>query len=161
VINLIGFNICWFGLIYLGNSFIPIATIFLLTHLFILSDIRREQVFLVAVASIGIFIDATFSYLGLFIFTENIIPAWLVFLWICFATTICHSLAFLEKNYWWQVIAGILAPLNYIAGEGVNVVSFGQSNVVTYLFLAPTWVILFIVFYRLKKNITTKVKVYV
>jgi hypothetical protein len=155
LINLIGFNVSWFGLIYWGNNFIPIAFLLLAAHLFFQSKNYKELFLILVVSVIGISVDSLLQQLTLFIFLEpSHIPFWLMMLWASFAATICHSLNFLASSKMLQlVVGGLISPLSYIAGYKFMVVDFGYSMFITYVVLALVWGGLFILFYYLKNKI--------
>ena len=151
--NIIGFNITWFGLVYFGNTFIPVAIIFIVLHLLMLSKQKNEKVIILVVTLIGIATDSLLQYLDILIFIDNDhIPFWLMVLWSCFATTLCHSLRFLSKSRWLQLLAGLSAPFSYIAGYKLGAIELGQSIINTYLILAVSWVTLFILFFHFIKQ---------
>jgi hypothetical protein len=153
LINIIGFNITWFGLVYFGNNFIAISILFLLIHLWFLSAETNEPLLILFVCAIGISVDSLLQYLNIFIFVGlHHIPYWLMFLWACFAATLCHSLRFLGKSIWFQLLAGLVAPLSYITGHKFEAVEFGQSLLITYLILATLWSALFVLFFSIKKR---------
>jgi len=155
LINLIGFNVSWFGLVYWGNNFIPVAFLLLLAHLFFQSKNYKELFLILVVSIIGISVDSLLQQLTFFIFFEpSHIPFWLMMLWASFAATICHSLNFLASSKMLQlVVGGLISPLSYIAGYKFMVVDFGYSMFITYIFLALVWGGLFILFYCLKGKI--------
>lgn len=155
LINLIGFNVSWFGLVYWGNNFIPIAFLLLLSHLFFQSKNYKELLLILVVSVIGISIDSLLQQIRFFIFLESShIPFWLMMLWACFAATICHSLNFLASSKILQLaVGGLISPLSYLAGYKFMVVDFGYSILITYAVLALVWGGLFILFYCLKGKI--------
>ncbi|GAA6170973.1 hypothetical protein NBRC116592_06430 [Colwellia sp. KU-HH00111] len=149
--NIIGFNITWFGLVYFGNNFIAVAIAFLLIHTLFFIQNPRELALLLSVSIIGIGVDTLLQHLAVFIFNQSaFIPLWLMVLWPCFATTLSHSLRFLGKSIWFQYLAGLAAPLSYIAGHQLGVVNFGYSITMTYCILAIIWCLLFMVFFQLQ-----------
>lgn len=155
LLNIIGFNVCWFGLVLLGNSFIIPALLFVIWHLAFYSNQPREPWLIASVAVIGILVDSLLLEFGLFQFDQTShIPYWLIILWLCFATTLCHSLNVLSRSTLLQfLIGGLLAPASYIAGSSFNAVTFSTSFMNTYLLLAFVWALLFILFFSLKENI--------
>ena len=160
LINIIGFNLSWFGLVYLGNTFIPIALVFFVTHLLTISELKSEALLILTIAAIGISVDSFLQWNNFFIFPEsNHIPFWLMVLWVCFSTTISHSLHFLADSKKLQIVVGaIFAPLSYLAAVKLNAVQLGQSVTQTYAVLSFIWALLFIVFFYLKsKFFITKV----
>ena len=155
--NIIGFNISWFGLVYFGNSFIPIALALLIIHLVFLVKHSNELMFIMMVAIIGIVVDSLLHYSNIFVFANhNGIPLWLIMLWGCFGATLCHSLRFLSVSKWLQVAAGLVAPLSYIAGNKMGAVDFGQPILTTYIILGCIWPVLFMLFYYVKANFVDK-----
>ncbi len=151
--NIIGFNITWFGLVYVGNAFIPFALLFLCFHFIVEVKNTREFLYTLTVCTIGILIDSLLQLFGIFSFQEPIhLPFWLIVLWGCFATTLCHSLKFIGLSRWFQVAAGVIAPLSYIAGYHFSAVQFGHSILFTYAILAVLWTLLFILFFKLKST---------
>jgi hypothetical protein len=153
--NLVGFNLVWFGLVYWGNSFIPFSLLLLSAHLYFIAKVRSELLLIVSITIIGVFIDSLLQYFTVFIFTNSShIPFWLVVLWACFGTTICHSLRFLAGSKILQLLVGaIFAPLSYIAGYQFQVVDFGQSLITTYLLLSVIWGVLFVLFFVLQAKL--------
>ena len=149
--NIIGFNISWFGLVFLGNSFIPIAALFLCFHFYFEIKNKREFLYLLIVCSIGILLDSLLQYLNFFVFQEaDHIPFWLMILWACFATTLCHSFKFIGSSLWLQFAAGFVAPFSYFAGSKFSAVQFSNSLLFTYGVLTTLWILFFVVFFKLK-----------
>jgi len=161
MINIISYNITWFGLIYWGNPFIPIALLLLSIHLLFFMKTYKEIFFILVVSIIGIYIDSILQHFGFFIFSQDAhIPFWLMFLWASFATTLSHGLRFLQASIWLQILAGLIAPLSYIAGHKFEVVNLGQSMTITYLILSLIWVALFILFFQLRLFFVGKKVIY-
>jgi hypothetical protein len=155
--NIIGFNISWLGLVYFGNNFIPVASLFLLIHLFFISKIKNELLFVIAASLIGIIVDSIFLHLGFFVFEGELgLPMWLIMLWGCFAATLCHSLQFIDSSFWFKILAGLIAPFSYFSGSQLGVVEFGHPWLITYLILALIWPLIFIVFFSLKSLLLSK-----
>jgi hypothetical protein len=155
LINLIGFNLAWFGLVYWGNIFIPFSILLLIAHIHFISQVRGELTLILLITVIGVFVDSSLVYFNVFIFSHSDnIPIWLMMLWACFAATICHSLHFLADFKIGQVLVGmIFAPLSYIAGYKLQAVDFGQSLTSTYLLLSVIWAVLFVLFFSLKDKV--------
>jgi hypothetical protein len=150
--NIIGFNISWFGLVLVGNSFIPITLLWIGLHLYRCKQRLAELTLIVSVVSIGAVIDSTLFFLGVFEFSGGLfIPLWLVTLWGGFGASIAHSLHFLERSKLLQFIVGfIFPPLSYVAGSSLSDILLGQSPLVTFLILAPLWGALLMLFFALK-----------
>lgn len=152
-VNLIAFNLVWLGLVYWGDVFIPAAAIFLFWHLYAhKSKESGELTLILIVASIGVIVDSILQFIGVFIFSETLhLPLWLIFLWLCFATTISHSLNFISHSMLHQCLVGaFLAPMSYIAGQQFNVVNFGVSTLETYMILGVIWAGLMVSFFSIR-----------
>ena len=155
LLNLIGFNLAWLGLVYWGNIFIPISLLLLIAHIHFIAKVRGELLLILVITVIGIFVDSLLVHFNVFIFANSgHMPFWLLVLWACFGATICHSLRFLSDRKVLQLFVGaIFAPLSYIAGYKLQAVDFGQSITSTYLLLSVIWAVLFVLFFSLKDKL--------
>jgi hypothetical protein len=161
--NLVAFNLAWFGLVFIGDLFIPIAAILFGAQLWYFKSTKNEILLICLVATLGIGLDLALVYSGIFIFpaTEGI-PFWLITLWIIFASTIRHSLAFLANSKLLQFAVGaISAPLSYLAGAKLAVVDLGLSAGSSYLLLACLWGPLMVFMFALSRWLLVKEKSYV
>lgn len=160
LINMLGFNLVWFGLVYWGNCFIPIAIFLICVHLIKLSHFKYEMRLVLLVTVLGSSIDNILTFLYVFQFDNtHFTPLWLVVLWASFACTLCHSLRFLDNSRVMQLlIGGLVSPLSYIAGHKLGAVNFSYSMVMTYSLLAVIWAGLFYLFFSLKIFVNCKEK---
>ena len=164
-LNIIIFNLLWVGLVLGRETLIHLTLPSLLIYLACLlriGDLKVHQILLPA--AIGITIDSSLTFFGIFIFPESslIIPFWLIVLWINFSTTLTLSLSFIGKNKLVAFGLGATAlPFNYTVGERLGAVTFGDPYLFSILVLALVWSlsfpILFIVSHenfieRLKKG---------
>jgi hypothetical protein len=168
LINIMGFNLSWFGLVLLGNDFIPVTLCWLIYHVYQIARTekskkqnlenkstlslswRTEVVLISLVSATGILVDSVLTLSGIFQFPEHhIIPLWLVMLWASFAATIAHSLQFLAKSKRLQLLIGfVFPPFSYLAGASFLVVELPYGPFITYFVLAPIWSILMLLFYQ-------------
>lgn len=150
--NLLGFNLSWFGLILLGNLFIPLSLLWLWLHLSMCKYAQAEVKLISSVTLIGVLVDTILHSTGILIFpNQYFIPLWLITLWAAFAATIAHSLQFLKHSKLLQALIGsIFPPLSYLAGASLSIVDLGYGQLVTYFILAPIWSVLMIIFFQLK-----------
>ena len=157
LVNIIGYNIIWFGLVYWGNLFMPISLLLLTAHLYFVAKGHGELKLIFMITLIGFFVDSLLQYFSVFVFTSpNHIPYWLIMLWACFGATICHSLRFLDGSRVLQaIVGGLFAPLSYIAGYKLQAVNFGYSLIITYVVLSVIWAMLFVLFYSFKSHWVT------
>tara|TARA_R110000737_G_scaffold324376_1_gene337314 strand:- start:966 stop:1478 length:513 start_codon:yes stop_codon:yes gene_type:complete len=151
--NIVIFNTNWFGLIFIGNLFIPVAVILLSIQFRYLKTPKNELLLVCLVSAIGILLDLALVYGGVFIFPDSTgIPLWLMVLWFCFASTIRHSLAFLANSKVLQfIVGGLFAPLSYLAGSNFAVVTLTPSLGVSYLLLACLWAPLMLLIFALSR----------
>jgi hypothetical protein len=152
--NLIGFNISWFGLVLLGQSFIPFALFWLGLHLYFCKKPLVEFKLILSITIIGTLIDSTLLFLDVLQFHDRmIIPFWLITLWAVFAATIAHSLKFLANSKRLQFTIGLIfPPLSYIGGASLSAVEFGYNLLATYFILGFIWSILIVLFFSLKER---------
>ncbi|WP_440873894.1 DUF2878 domain-containing protein [Thalassotalea sp. PLHSN55] len=167
-LNLIAFNLIWFALVLLGNTFVIPALVWLVAHLYFSGQAKAETLLILSVSAIGIGLDNLLTDLAVFNFSDSNrgehfntlnafltsvgidTPIWLMALWLCFSATIAHSLKFLHHKTAWQFIAGgVFAPLSYLAGHHLGAVDFGYSNIVTVLLLSLVWAPLMCLFFAL------------
>ena len=146
-LNIIVFNLLWIGLVLGRDSLIHLTLPSLLIYLVCLlriGDLKVHQILLPA--AIGITIDSSLTFFGIFIFPDSslIIPFWLIVLWINFSTTITLSLSFIGKNKLIAFGLGATAlPFNYTVGERLGAVTFGEPYLFSILTLALIWSVSF------------------
>jgi hypothetical protein len=152
ILNLVGFQVCWLGLIYWGNSFTPIALLMITAHFFFLSNKPHELLLVVCVTIIGCCVDMILALTGIFVFENTpFIPFWLMVLWVCFSSTISHSLQFLKSSIKLQIFVGaVIAPLSYIGGFKFDMVDFTYSLFTTYAVLSLIWSIFMVIIFKLE-----------
>ena len=158
LVNMLGFNFIWFGLVYWGNLFIPVALCLIAFHLIRLSSVNRESRLVLLITAIGGSIDSLLHFFGFFIFPDSAFtPLWLIVLWSAFSCTVCHGLNFLSQSRVLQIIVGGgLAPLSYFAAERLGAVNITMPSVSSYLLMASIWAMLFVLFYTLKPILINK-----
>jgi len=146
-LNIIVFNFLWVGLVLGRESLIQLTLPGLLIYLACLlriGDLKVHQILLPA--AIGITIDSSLTFFGIFIFPESslIIPFWLIVLWINFSTTLTLSLSFIGKNKLVAFGLGATAlPFNYTVGERLGAVTFGDPYLFSILVIALVWSVSF------------------
>ena len=142
-LNIIVFNLLWVGLVLGRDSLIHITLPSLLIYLGCLlrfSDLKLHQILLPAL--IGITIDSSLTFFGIFTFPESnlIIPFWLIILWINFSTTLNLSLSFIGKSKLVAFGLGATAlPFNYTVGERLGAVIFGEPYFFSIFILILVW----------------------
>lgn len=157
ILNIAVFNIAWFGLVFIGNLFIPVAVVLLSIQFWCFPIAKSEILLITLVAMMGSLLDMSLVYFGVFTFpTTQGIPFWLMTLWLCFASTIRHSLAFLASSRMLQCFVGaVLAPLSYLAGANVSAVQLSPSFAMSYLILAFLWAPLMMIIFTISAWLLT------
>ena len=146
-LNIIVFNLLWVGLVLGRESLIHLTLPSLLIYLACIlriGDLKVHQILLPA--AIGITIDSSLTFFGIFIFPESnlIIPFWLIVLWVNFSTTLTLSLSFIGKNKLIAFGLGATAlPFNYTVGERLGAVTFGDPYLFSLLVIALVWSVSF------------------
>ena len=160
-LNIIVFNLLWVGLVLGRESLIHLTLPILLIYLACLlriGDLKVHQILLPAI--IGIMIDMSLTFFGIFIFPDSslIIPFWLIVLWINFSTTITLSLSFIGKSKLVAFGLGATAlPFNYTVGERLGAVTFGEPYLFSILVLVLVWSVSFpILFMVSHENFTER-----
>ncbi|HEX4937627.1 MAG TPA: DUF2878 domain-containing protein [Candidatus Kapabacteria bacterium] len=94
------------------------SALILLVHGRYVTRNRREWLFILALGSVGIALDFLFMKSGVFhIDGHDFPPPWLMLVWLLFASTLNHSLRWLDQRLWLAAVLGaIAAPLSYLAG---------------------------------------------
>ena len=163
-VNIVVFNLLWIGLVLGRESLIHITLPSLLIYLACLlriGDLKVHQILIPA--AIGITIDISLTFFGIFIFPESslIIPFWLIILWINFSTTLTLSLSFIGKNKLIAFGLGATAlPFNYTVGERLGAVTFGDPYLFSILVLALVWSVSFpILFIVSHENFIERLKI--
>ncbi|CAH0991231.1 hypothetical protein SIN8267_01333 [Sinobacterium norvegicum] len=125
--NALLFQANWFICAIYDESVSVISTMLLvLVHFFYQSKDGREWSMILLFSLSGYLCDSLLANLGVIElsgqFTINssgtvLAPTWLLFLWLSFATTINHCMAYLQKHLSLAVLLCLIAvPLNYLAG---------------------------------------------
>ncbi len=165
IINVLFFYTIWWGTvgaISLGLNIIPpiITSLIIILHLYIISEPKKEIIFLVGCATIGLFIELIYlnsnflSYYGYYIFSNQFPPIWTICMWISLALTLNHSMAFL-KNRWLLIIflGMIFGPICYLSLMKLNAIQFNYNFEVSLMILSVISSISLILMYYLNKKI--------
>lgn len=149
--NALWFQSVWFCTVLGRDSFLSLAVLLLLVHIWLVRDYRVELRQLAVIGGIGIGADAALSAAGVFQFAGSVlVPLWLCCLWLAFAAVLGRSLAWLGVRPLVASLAGAVAfPLNYWAGLRLGAVEFGYSLPATMVILAITWAVLLPLMFRL------------
>lgn len=154
LLNIICFNVSWFGLVFWGESFIPVTFCWIAGHLYLCRNRIAEFKLIISITLVGTLVDSLFSMFNVLNFENQHIPFWLITLWAAFATTIPHGLNYLAQSKALQLIAGLVfPPMSYVAGASLSTIELGYGLFNTFLILSITWGPLMVLFFYLKEKI--------
>ena len=151
IINYIGLQLGWFACAWgAANGFAWLGPAVVLLHLGIhlnwSNQRRREMIFFGIVTLIGLVVDSLQKVTGLISYAGDVpalpwlAPAWIVAMWILFATSLNSSLKWLKGRYALAALMGaVFGPLSYRAGAALGAASFPQGEVLTMFVLAAIW----------------------
>ncbi|MFT5659129.1 MAG: hypothetical protein ACI9KN_002412 [Gammaproteobacteria bacterium] len=148
ILNLAIFQIGWAVCVLGGGIYAIEYTIAaLLAHHHFINETKSEWYLISIVTVVGCLWDILMVQSGMILYAESGlfgIPVWLVCIWILFATTFMHGLAWLNRYLW---LAGLLAagfgPLSYWFGVELSDASFGTPVLTSLLVVATGWSVLF------------------
>lgn len=118
----------------------------LIHHRYVLQS-KSEWKLVGFIVLVGITWDSLLVFFGLIVYPDAVwfnLPVWMVCLWILFATTFMHSMAWLSGYSWLSVFVGaVFGPMSYWAGVEFSDASFGASPIMSMVVIAAGWAILF------------------
>ena len=143
VVNALGFQLIWTVSVLFGDLWAVVVTLsYVLLHHFMLVENSSEWVLVAFVTLIGSSTDTVFEKLGVFEFATTAVwvPLWLVCLWLGFATTLKHALAWLQnKLILASALGAIAGPFSYYAGAQLSGVELAHPLWQTLLILSMWW----------------------
>ena len=167
MINYVGFTIVWFSCVYSGAKGDPLIAliptlIFLFLHFIIVTDHLREEIQLIFISIIlGMLVDSSFSLLGVvkyngtLEFAPNLAPLWIICMWAGFTAQINHVMKFLVGRYGLICLYGLLAPLAYLAGEGIGA-AIVTDTYFSYGFISISWAISLLLLFKISEYLMSK-----
>jgi hypothetical protein len=149
LVNFLYFQVLWFGCILLGNVFLPVALVIFLIHTKESAVGQNDLFIMLCCGVIGLIVDSILLNLNVFTFshgqvTTNIIPPWLVAIWIAFGMTLNHSLNYFQNRPALAFVAGAFGgPLSYLAGAKLGAIAIPLGYLQTFIIFACIWAPLF------------------
>lgn len=119
---------------------------------------------ILASIALGLLVDTIWVQSGWLVFTDQrpfsfLAPVWIIVLWIGFAMTINHSLAWLDRHPVLPVAMGAIGgPMSYLAGLKLGAVEYHQSTVLVSAGLAVAWAISLIILVKIRIASVMKLK---
>jgi hypothetical protein len=148
ILNLMMFQLGW-AICVLGGNLMAVAyslVALLIHHRYVLQS-KSEWKLVGFIVLVGITWDSLLVFFGLIAYPDAVwfsLPVWMVCLWILFATTFMHSMAWLSNYSWLCVFVGaVFGPISYWAGVELSEASFGGSPIMSMVVIAAGWAILF------------------
>ena len=167
IINFVAFQIIWLvAVLGAAHQFLwPTVLSVLAFILWQLTPSRRHHNdirFVFFAICFGLVLDSLWQALGLIKYElalPMIAPIWILLLWITFALTFNHSLAWLKKKSWFPIIFGLIgAPLSYFAGTRLDAISYPEGPVLISALLAFSWACVTFFFAQYEKIFATPVE---
>jgi len=152
IVNAVLFQIAWFSSV-IGSAHNLLWPGILSCIAFILWQLSPERrhpsdLHLICTAIIlGLIVDTLWLQLGFITFSNhwpvnNISPAWMITLWVAFALTINHSLAWLKQHPLLPALMGLIGgPLSYMAGEKLGAVNYQSDSLLICSSIGIVWAI--------------------
>ena len=147
------------------NLALSLQTFFVVLCLFVtlqtsgINAAKTELYFLIAIALLGLCVDGTLSFLGLFSFpfTEFYCasfwpyPLWLLGMWFCFGTAFRTSLAWLRKRALLQIAFGAVGgTLSLFAAFRLGAVEFPHGVAFTLAIVSIEWAVVMLLAFRIE-----------
>lgn len=163
ILNIILYQLVWFGCVFFQDKFLLPGVVLIVLHLLLCKDKSQELAVVAYCASMGLVMDATLTLVGIFEFTATPsflpIPLWLILIWVGFAGTLRHGLRFfMERPLLALSAAAIGAPFIYHTASRFGAVSFPVGPVVTGVVVSAVWFFLMMMFLLFTKLLSREVK---
>jgi len=152
LVNAVLFQILWFACV-LGSSYKLIWPAILATGILLIWQLRPahrhpSDLRLIFVAIfLGLIIDSCWVLLGFMEFTDQrpvawLSPAWIILMWVGFALTINHSMAWLAMHPMLPALMGLIGgPLAYYTGLRLGAVEYLTDPLLISCLLGIIWAI--------------------
>lgn len=155
ILNFVMFQALWVAGVIYQNAGLWVCIALVSIH-FVISPQRAIDIKTALLAlAIGFSVDFSLMQSGVFIFSENQFPLWLLCLWIGFVLTLRYSMAWLKQQSWviQALLGGIGGTCSYVAGWRFGAVEFGFDIVTTCLVLGAIWATLVPLFFVLMEKV--------
>lgn len=145
VFNAAVFQLAWLACV-LGGSVVAVVvtTAVVAVHLKLVTDKRREFIFLLQCAAAGFVCDLALIQLGVMDTGNHLPPVWLTCLWVLFGTTVGYALRFFHGRLALCVAGGfVFAPTSYFGGARLADVVLFEPVWVALLIIGLVWAVIF------------------
>ncbi|HSB96358.1 MAG TPA: DUF2878 domain-containing protein [Spongiibacteraceae bacterium] len=142
--NALAFQLGWIACVLGGDRLaLPTIAIMLVLHAIVSGCQRAEWLVIALSAALGIGLDSALHFFGILRFDDFAswgVPLWLAALWLLFATTLNHSLGWLQgRPLLASLVGALLAPLSYWVGARFGAARFGIAVPAALAVLAVCW----------------------
>ena len=148
ILNLAVFQVGWMVCVLGGDLYaIAYTLVALLVHHHFVRERNSEWSLVTTVTVVGCLWDILMVQTGMINYADSGllgIPVWLICIWILFATTFMHGLAWLNRYLWISaLLAAALGPASYWFGARLSEANFGTPILTSLLVMACGWAALF------------------
>mgnify|MGYP003309262001 FL=1 len=95
------------------------------------------------------------QYNGTLDFAPNLAPLWIICMWAGFTAQINHAMQFLIGRYYLIGFYGLLAPLAYLAGEGIGAAQVTDSYL-AYGVISVAWSVSLLSLFKISEYLMSK-----
>lgn len=163
-INFFAFYVAWWAMLISNWKGQPVIgwivfAIVMAIHFFRVSINKKKDATEVAIiALVGILLDTALSKAGILTFNNSLFgvlpPAWLLGIWVLFATTISYTFILIRNKIPAQIIVGgFFAPVSYITGAKFMLLSLYQPFSTYYMIHGACWLIFFPLCFFISKKV--------
>jgi len=144
VLNFAWYQLLWFTAVLGGSDVTYLLALMLVAHLTLVAKRRSEAALMLGAAALGGAFDGLIASAGFYAFAEAPavlpVPIWLLGIWMGFAGTLRHSMAFMAaRPRLLTAAAAVFAPLTYLAAERLGAVTFTHGSVPTAVVIGLSW----------------------
>lgn len=163
-INFFAFYVAWWAMLISTWKGMPVIgwVVFaavMAIHFFRVSvNKNKDAKEVLAIAAIGILLDTVLSQTGILTFNNSFLtilpPLWLIGIWLLFATTISYTFILIRNKIPAQIIVGgFFAPVSYITGAKLGLLSLYQPFPTYYAIHGACWLVFFPLCFYISKKI--------
>ena len=162
MINFILFQLLWVACVLGADNqtiWPALSIILIMLVIFLLPSIRAKNdfIFIITCLVLGFILDSSLAYFNFIDYSFNygftrIAPLWILFLWVGFALTLNHSMAWIFNNAkLGYLLMALGPPLSYISAGKLGAVSI-NNMLLTSLLVSLSWMLVFKILLLVKKN---------
>lgn len=159
-INIAIYQAIWFCGVLGKERLVAVVFLLLAIHVWLVKERYKELLVMILCSAAGIAADSALALSGLFVFSPAPellpIPLWLVGIWLGFAATFRHAMAyFIARPRLAILLAAIGAPITYLAASRFGAVELPLGHWQTGILLAVLWAMLMGIFVWITQTVAT------